>query len=49
MEDEKKDFQDDLKSRNDPIEQWPINKLKKEASGDDGMGQSQERDEIGIE
>ena len=57
MEDEKQEFQDELQSHNDPIENWPIQKLKKEAEGDmgkgqtidGGMGQAQERDEIGIE
>ena len=47
MDDEKKYFQEDLKSRNDPIEQWPIKKLKKEASDDSGMGQAQERVYLG--
>ena len=49
MEDEKQEFQEELKAHNDPIENWPLNKLKKEASDDEGMGQAQERDEIGIE
>lgn len=49
MEDEKEFFKEELKSKNDPIEQWPVNKLKKEAGNDSEMGQSQERDEIGIE
>lgn len=49
MEDEKQEFQEELKAHNDPIENWPLNKLKKEASDDEGMGQAQERDELGIE
>ena len=49
MEDEKQEFQDELQSHNDPIENWPIQKLKKEAEDDGGMGQAQERDDIGIE
>lgn len=48
MED-KEEFVEDLKTRNDPIEQWPINKLKKEAQDDSGKGQVQERDDIGID
>lgn len=47
--DEKEQFVDDLKSRNDPIENWPIKKLKKAAEDDSGMGQAQERDDIGID
>ena len=49
MEDEKQEFQEELKAHNDPIENWPVQKLKKEASDDEGMGQAQERDELGIE
>ena len=51
MEDKenKKEFVDELKTMNDPIENWPLKKLKKEAEGVSGMGQAQERDEIGIE
>ena len=49
MEDEKQEFQEELQNHNDPIENWPIQKLKKEAEDDGGMGQAQERDEIGIE
>lgn len=49
MEDEREYFEEELKSNNDPIEQWPIQKLKKEAGGDSGKGQVQERDDIGIE
>ena len=49
MEDEKQEFQEELKAHNDPIENWPLNKLTKEASDDEGMGQAQERDELGIE
>lgn len=48
MED-KEEFVDELKLKNDPIEEWPLNKLKKEAEGDSGMGKSQERDDIGID
>ena len=28
MEDEKQEFQDELQTHNDPIENWPIQKLK---------------------
>lgn len=49
MEDEKKEFQDELQAHNDPIENWPIQKLKKEAEGDMGKGQTIERDDIGID
>lgn len=50
MEDnEKKQFEEDLKSRNDPIENWPTAKLKKEAEDDSGQGQSIQRDDLGIE
>lgn len=49
MEDEKQEFQDELQSHNDPVENWPIQKLKKEAEDDGGIGQAQERDDIGIE
>ncbi len=51
MEDKEnyKEFVEELKTRNDPIEQWPINKLKKEAGSDSDRGQAQERDELGIE
>ena len=49
MEDEKQEFQDELQTHNDPIENWPIQKLKKEAEGDMGKGQTIERDDIGIE
>lgn len=47
--DEKEQFVDDLKSRNDPIENWPVNKLKKEAGNESGKGQTIERDDIGID
>jgi len=47
--DEKEQFVDDLKSRNDPIENWPVNKLKKEAGNDAGKGQTIERGDIGID
>ncbi len=33
MNDERQDYIDELQSQNDPIEQWPLNKLKKEANG----------------
>jgi len=49
MDDEKQYFEDTLKKSNDPIEGWPTSKLRKEVSGDAGMGQAQERDDIGIE
>ena len=50
MEDKEKEFfVDELKTKNDPIEQWPIKKLKKEAEDDGGQGQQQVRDDLGIE
>lgn len=49
MEDEKEVFEEELKTKNDPIENWPTKKLKKEAEDDSGMGQAQERDDLGIE
>ena len=49
MEDEKQEFQEELQNHNDPIENWTIQKLKKEAEDDGGIGQAQERDDIGIE
>lgn len=50
MEDNEKEvFEEELKTKNDPVEQWPINKLKKEVQGDAGKGQVKEKDNIGIE
>lgn len=50
MEDnEREQFGEDLKSRNDPIENWPTAKLKKEAGDDSGKGKSIQRDDLGIE
>lgn len=46
--DEKEIFQEELRSKNDPVENWPLNKLKKEAGEGSEMGQTQERDELGI-
>lgn len=51
MEDkEKQYFDEEMKSKIDPIENWPIKKLKKEAE-DDGQGNDQSLviDDIGIE
>ena len=47
--DDKEEFIDELHDKNDPVEQWPIKKLKKESEDDSGMGQAQERDDLGIE
>ena len=50
MNDDREEYIEELQSQNDPIEQWPTNKLKKEAnSGDDGMDQNIVIDDIGIE
>ncbi len=50
MNDEREEYIEELQSQNDPIEQWPLKKLKKEAdSGDDGMDQNKVIDDIGIE
>lgn len=51
MEDKenKQDYVDELKEMNDPIENWPIKKLKKEAEDDSGADQQQVRDDLGIE
>ena len=50
MNEEHQDFIDEVKSLRDPIEEWPLKKLKKEAnSGDDGMDQNLVIDDIGIE
>ena len=46
---EREDFIDEIKSKNDPIEEWPTKKLKKEVEGDSGKGQKKERDDLGIE
>lgn len=50
MEDKEnyEEFVDELKTRNDPVENWPINKLKKEAGDEAGQGQSKEKDDLGI-
>ena len=47
--DEKEQFVDYLKSRNDTIEILPVNKLIKESGNDSGKGQTIERDDIGID
>lgn len=49
MDDEKQAFQEDLISRNDPVEGWSTKRLKKEVEGNSGVGQAQERDDLGIE
>lgn len=45
----RKDFIDEIKSKNDPIEEWSTKRLKKEAEDDSGKGESLERDELGID
>lgn len=42
------EFVDELKTKNDPIEQWPTSKLKKESEDDSGQGQTKGRDDLGI-
>lgn len=50
MNDEHQDLIDEISALNDPIEEWPLKKLKKEAdSSDDDKGQNQVIDDIGIE
>lgn len=48
-DEERQDFIDEIKSKNDPIEEWPIKKLKKEAEDDSGKGETLQRDDLGIE
>lgn len=48
-ENEKRVFNEELEELRDRIEEWPISKLKKEASDDSGNEQTQVRDDIGIE
>lgn len=49
MNEEHQDLIDEVKSLRDPIEEWPLNKLKKEANGGDDKGQNQVIDDLGIE
>ena len=44
-----KEFIDELKTKNDPVENWPLKKLKKEAEGGSDKENTIERDDIGIE
>lgn len=45
----RKDFIDELKSKNDPIEGWNTERLKNEVTNDREKGKSQERDDLGID
>ncbi len=47
--DDKEEFVDELHEKNDPVEQWPTQKLKKEVQEGSEKGQIKERDDLGIE
>lgn len=48
MDDDRKEYIDQLKSEIDPIEEWPLAKLKK-AVQEDGSENTQSRDDIELD
>lgn len=42
MDEEKKEFQEELESHNDPVENWSTDKLNKEVNGDKAKDRQRE-------